>query len=76
MNKEGREYAARLEKCGNKVFVTETEPGIPHGYFEYGFGTGMGQDFLDDSVKSQIADGSIARNAQKSLGFIKEHFYK
>lgn len=76
MNKEGREYARRLEKCGNKVFITETEPGIPHGYFEYGFGTGMGQDFLDDSVKAQIVDGSIARNAQKSLGFIKEHFYK
>lgn len=36
----------------------------------------MGQDFLDDSVKAQIVDGSIARNAQKSLGFIKEHFYK
>lgn len=76
LKSEGLEYAKQLKKCGNTVYLAETEPEMPHGYFEYGFGAAMGQDFLDSGIKAQIADGSVARNAQASVRFIKEHFYK
>lgn len=70
---EGIKYADKLREAGVTVYYGNAV-GMPHGYFEYGFGTAMGQDFLGDAIKPQIADGSIAREAQKALGFIKEHY--
>lgn len=40
------------------------------------FGGAEGQDFLSDTVKAQISDGSIGRCAAHSLEFIYAHFYK
>lgn len=76
LKEEGQAYAEKLKSAGNTVFLAEPEPDMPHGYFEYGFGTSMGQDFLDESIKKQIADGSVSKCAEHSLKFIAEHFYK
>lgn len=76
LKKEGQVYAEKLKAAGNMVYLAEPEPDMLHGYFEYGFGTGMGQDFLDESIKKQIADGSVSKCAEHSLKFIAEHFYK
>lgn len=73
---EGQAYAEKLEAAGNTVYLADPEPEMPHGYFEYGFGTGMGQDFLDESIKNQVADGSISKCARHSLEFIAAYFYK
>lgn len=73
---EGQEYAVKLESAGNKVYIANPEPNMPHGYFEYGFGESMGQDFLAEEIKTQIADGTIAKCAAHSLEFINAHFYK
>lgn len=70
---EGFQYAEQLRAAGVTVY-TDLAVGMPHGYFEYGFGTGMGQDFLDEGIKKQIEDGSIAKEAQKGLDFIKAHY--
>lgn len=75
VKEEAQRYAKKLVLAGNTVFLADPEPDMPHGYFEYGFGTAMGQDFLDESIKKQISDGSIASCAKHSLEFIKEHFY-
>lgn len=72
---EGQRYAQKLSEAGVCVSLASPASEMPHGYFEYGFGTAMGQDFLAEDVKNKIADGSIAREAQSSLDFIKEHFY-
>ena len=70
---EGLKYAEQLREAGVTVYCG-TAQGMPHGYFEYGFGTAMGQDFLADAIKAQIADGSIAKKAQENLDFIDEHY--
>ena len=72
---EGLKFAEQLKEAGVTVYCGTAE-GMPHGYFEYGFGTAMGQDFLADSIKAQIADGSIAKAAQKALDFIGEHYVR
>lgn len=72
---EGLKYAQQLKDAGVTVYCG-TAQGMPHGYFEYGFGTTMSQDFLPDAIKTQIADGSIAKAAQEALDFINEHFVR
>lgn len=67
---EALTYADMLREAGVPVDATTIE-GTPHGYFEYGFGTAMGQDFLDEGIKAQIADGTIPAAARKTLDFIK-----
>lgn len=76
LKEEGLRYAARLKEAGVKVSLQETGPDIPHGYFEYGFGTAMDQEYLGEEIKKKIEDGSISREAQRSLDFIEEHFYR
>lgn len=73
LREEGEQYCQMLREAGVEVYYSVAED-MPHGYYEYGFGTNMGQDFLDDGIKEQIADGSIARGAQKCLDFIKAHY--
>ena len=73
---EGKAYGEKLAAAGNTVYADIPEPDMPHGYFEYGFGGAEGQDFLSDTVKAQISDGSIGRCAAHSLEFIYAHFYK
>ena len=76
LKEEGLRYAARLKEAGVKVSLQEAVPDIPHGYFEYGFGTSTSQDFLGEEIKKKIEDGSISKEAQRSLDFIEEHFYR
>lgn len=73
LREEGKRYAQMLKEAGVTVYYDNAE-NMPHGYFEYGFGTAMGQDFLAESIKAQIADGSIIKESQKALDFIKEHY--
>lgn len=50
--------------------------GMPHGYYEYGFGTSTGQDFLEDSIRDMIHDGRIAKAAHICLDYIDHIIHK
>lgn len=69
---EGKAYGEKLKEAGVRVERMEADA-MPHGFYEYGFGTGMGQDFLEEGIKQGIADGTIARAAEKALDFIREN---
>lgn len=73
LKREGELFAEKLSKLGVEVHY-EVAPGMPHGYFEYGFSTGMGMDYLGDDIKSLMADGSMPMEAQKGLQFFKKYY--
>lgn len=70
---EGMQYAEKLVWAGVQVHL-RLEQGMPHGYFEYGFGENFKgeSDYLDDATKAMIADGRIPAGSQKTLEFIKQ----
>lgn len=71
---EGEQYAKMLQKAGVSVFLSNAE-GMPHGYYEYGFGDGAPADYLGEETKKLILDGTLHKGASEALEFIRE-FYK
>lgn len=69
---EAKAYEEKLKEAGVRVESMQADS-MPHGFYEYGFGTGMGQDFLEEGIKRGIADGTIAKAAEEALDFIKEN---
>lgn len=69
---EAQKYAENLQAAGVKADYIQIS-NMPHGFFEYGFGTAMGQDFLDEPIRKQIQDGSISKGAKEALEFICSH---
>ena len=72
---EAERFAQQLKQAGVEVYIDNAE-GMPHGYFEYGFTTGMGAGYLGEDIQKLIKDGSMHKEAEKCLDFIAEHFYK
>lgn len=72
---EGMKYSQMLREAGVEVHDMLAE-GMPHGYFESGFGEIMEgeQDFLGEEVLSMIKDGTIARKSEDALEFVKKYF--
>ena len=70
---EGEKYGELLKNAGVKVHLALAE-GMPHGYFEYGLGNADNIEFLDDYMKDMIRDGSMRKQAEKSLEFIKSYY--
>lgn len=70
---EGYQYAEMLGDAGVKTFVTESA-GMPHGYFESGFGKISDEEmaFLGEEVQQMVRSGEIARASEEALSFIKE----
>lgn len=70
---EGEKYAEMLREAGITVYLSNAE-GMPHGYYEYGFGDSNSTEFLDSYLKEMIADGTMQKGAAEGLKFIKEYY--
>lgn len=72
---EGMKYSEMLREAGVDV-VDMMADGMPHGYYESGFGKISDEEmrFLGDEVKAKILSGEVAASSQESLAFIAEHF--
>lgn len=70
---EGERYADMLRGAGISVSLSNAS-GMPHGYFEYGFGDAAPADYLGDEIKQLILDGSMHKGALQTLAFIKENY--
>lgn len=70
---EGYQYAEMLGDAGVKTFVMESA-GMPHGYFESGFGKISDEEmtFLGEEVQQMVRSGEIARASEEALLFIRE----
>ena len=70
---EGYRYAEMLREAGIKTIVTEAE-GMPHGFFESGFGTISDAEmaFLGEEVQQMVREGIIAKKSKQTLSFVKE----
>ena len=72
---EGKRYAAMLRRVG--ISVEEmTADGMPHGYYEHGFGTYTEDEmgFMSEQERQMVRDGSLHRASVESLHFISQHF--
>lgn len=72
---EGQKYAQLLRKAQVPVDDMLSE-GMPHGFYESGFGEMSEQDlqFLGEDVKRMILDGTIAVKSKECLNFIKDAY--
>ena len=70
---EGYRYAEMLQEAGVKSSVTKAD-GMPHGFFESGFGTISDAEmaFLGEEVQQMVREGIIAKKSKQALSFIKE----
>lgn len=75
LKNEGIQYSRMLRNAGVEVYDMLAE-GMPHGFFESGFGENaeQGQDFLGEEVVRMIKDGTIAKKSEESLAFIKKYY--
>lgn len=72
---EGKRYASMLRRVG--IFVEEmTAEGMPHGFYEHGFGTYTEAEmgFMSEQERQMVRDGSLHRASVACLHFIKQHF--
>ncbi len=70
---EGEQYAKMLQEAGVSVYLSNAE-GMPHGYYEYGFGDGAPADYLGEETKKLILDGTLHKGAAEALEFIKKYY--
>lgn len=77
LKQEGYHYAEMLKNAGVSTAVTECK-GMPHGFFESGFGEISKEEmnFLGDNVKALIRSGEIARVSAAALEFVAENFIR
>lgn len=73
LRKEGEQYAKMLENAGVTVHLSNAA-GMPHGYYEYGFGDSSSAEYLDPYMKKMIADGTMHKGAAEALAFIKAYY--
>lgn len=72
---EAEVYSKMLREAGVEVIETMAA-GMPHGYFEYGFGENQDSSFLPDDVIALISDGTIHKAAQEALDFIDREYVR
>jgi len=70
---EGFRYAEMLKNAGVDVHVMQSK-GMPHGFFESGFGEIREAEmaFLSDVEKEMIKNGEFARASEEALAYIKK----
>lgn len=70
---EGFKYAEMLKCAGVKTDVTLSR-GMPHGFFEVGFGDGKEAElaFLSAEEKEMVQNGAFARASKEALEFVAE----
>lgn len=73
LRREGEIYTQHLREAGVEVIESLAE-GMPHGYFEYGFG--CAREFLPEEVIKLIDTGDIGREARNCLEFIKVNYVR
>lgn len=73
LRKEGEAYAGMLREAGVTVHLSNAD-GMPHGYYEYGFGDQAPAAYLDEETQKMILDGTLHRHAAMALDFIREHY--
>lgn len=69
---EGQLYARKLQEAGVKVDLMVSE-GMPHGFFESGFGKISEEEmnFLGEDVKAKVRSGEVHEKSVEALEFIK-----
>jgi len=75
LRKEGELYVERLNKNGVRADCILAD-GMPHGYFESGFGEPSEFDvnFLGEQILALIKDGTMNRKSEETLDFILENW--
>jgi acetyl esterase/lipase len=69
---EGEIYANRLRNLGIDV-AQYVAKGQGHGYFEFAFHDSL-EGYLTPEIAAAAADGSLYRERDASMSFIKEHW--
>ena len=74
LKQEGYRYARMLKDAGVDV-AAAGYPGMPHGFFESGFGEISEEEmfYMSDDMKVMIRNGAIAKASEEALEFVAEN---
>lgn len=72
---EGEVYIKLLREAGVEV-KDNMASGMPHGYYEYGFGGNQDSSFLPDDIVTLMSNGDISKAAQETLDFIDKEYIR
>ena len=75
LRREGEVYVNLLREAGVEV-EENMATGMPHGYYEYGFGGNEESSFLPENIIALMSSGAIKKAAQEALDFIDREYIR